>query len=237
MLEVRGLEVRYGRVQAVQGVSLEIREGEIVALVGPNGAGKSSTMHAISGIVRPSAGAIAFRGEPVTGLPSHEIVRRGIVQVPEGRMIFPEMTVRENLLLGAYARWDRRALAGELARVLGLFPVLRDRLEDRAAHLSGGQLQMLALARGVMGRPTLLLLDEPSLGLAPLVVREVFGLIGALRRLGVTILLVEQNVRQALALADRAYLLEGGRVVRSGDARQLLESDEVIRAYLGAAGG
>lgn len=234
MLEVRGLEVRYGRIQAVQGVSLEMREGEIVALVGPNGAGKSSTMHAISGIVRPSAGAIVFRGEPITGLPSHEIVRRGIVQVPEGRMIFLEMTVRENLLIGAYATWDRRTLDGELARVLELFPPLRDRLDDRAAHLSGGQLQMLALARGVMARPTLLLLDEPSLGLAPLVVREVFGLIGALRRLGVTILLVEQNVRQALRLADRAYLLEGGRIVRSGDARALLESDEVIRSYLGA---
>jgi len=237
MLEVRGLEVRYGRIQAVQGVSLEVRRGEIVALVGPNGAGKSSTLHAISGIVRPSAGTIVFQGEPIAGLPSHEIVRRGIVQVPEGRMIFPELTVRENLLLGAYARWDRRALAGQLARVLGLFPVLGDRLEDRAAHLSGGQLQMLALARGLMGQPTLLLLDEPSLGLAPRAVREVLEVIGTLRRLGVTSLLVEQNVRQALGLADRAYLLEGGRVLRSGEARTLLESDEVVRAYLGTGTG
>lgn len=237
MLEVRQLEVRYGKILAVQGVSLEVREGEIVALIGPNGAGKSSTLHAVSGIVRPSAGQIVFRGEPLTGLPSYEIVKRGVVQVPEGRLIFTEMTVRENLLLGGYPTRDRRALERELARVVELFPVLRDRLEDRAAHLSGGQLQMLALARGLMARPTLLLLDEPSLGLAPLVVREVFDLIGTLRRLGMTILLVEQNVRQALGLADRAYLLEGGRIVRSGEAKELLRGDLVVRSYLGIRSG
>lgn len=232
MLEVRQLEVRYGKILAVQGASLEVREGEIVALIGPNGAGKSSTLHAVSGLVRPSAGQIVFRGEPLTGLPSHEIVRRGVVQVPEGRLIFTEMTVRENLLLGGYGARDRKTLDREMARVLDLFPVLRDRLEDRAAHLSGGQLQMLALARGLMARPALLLLDEPSLGLAPLVVREVFDLIRTLRRLGMTILLVEQNVRQALDLADRAYLLEGGRITSEGDGRELLASRTLRRALL-----
>jgi len=233
MLEVRGLEVTYGKVRAVQGIALDVAEGEIVTLIGANGAGKSSTMHAICGIERPAAGEVRFRGEVITGLPAHRIARRGIVQVPEGRLIFAGLTVEENLRLGAYSAPDRRSAEADIAAVLELFPMLRERLDERGSVLSGGQAQMLALARGLMASPKLFMLDEPSLGLAPVAVREVFELIGSLRDRGVTILLVEQNVRQALAVADRGYVLESGRIILEGPARELAENEFLVSAYMG----
>ena len=236
MLEVRDLRVNYGRIRALQGVSLDVAEGEIVALIGANGAGKSSTMNAISGVVRAAAGEIRLDGDSLVGLPPHRVVRRGDVQVPEGRLIFAGLTIEENLRLAAAAAHDRRRETEELERVLGLFPMLRDRLTERGSSLSGGQAQMLALARGLIAAPRLLLLDEPSLGLAPLAAREVFDLIPRLRESGVTILLVEQNVRQALAVADRGYVLEGGRVTLDGDAGELLGDELLVSSYLGIQG-
>ena len=236
MLEVRDLRVNYGRIRALQGVSLDVAEGEIVALIGANGAGKSSTMNAISGVVRAAAGEIRLDGDSLVGLPPHRVVRRGVVQVPEGRLIFAGLTIEENLRLAAAAAHDRRRETEELERVLGLFPMLRDRLTERGSSLSGGQAQMLALARGLIAAPRLLLLDEPSLGLAPLAAREVFDLIPRLRESGVTILLVEQNVRQALAVADRGYVLEGGRVTLDGDAGALLGDELLVSSYLGIQG-
>ena len=233
MLEVRDLRVDYGRIRALQGVSLDVRAGEIVALIGANGAGKSSTMNAISGIVRPAGGDIRFEGERLAGLPSHRIMRRGIVQVPEGRLIFAGLTIEENLRLAAAAAHDRRRETAEFERVLALFPMLGDRLKDRGSSLSGGQAQMLALARGLIASPRLLLLDEPSLGLAPVAAIEVFDLISRLRGGGVTVLLVEQNVRQALAVADRGYVLEGGRITLDGDADRLLGDELLVSSYLG----
>jgi len=235
VLALADLAIEYGGVRAVHGVSLEVSAGEAVALVGPNGAGKSSIMMAICGVVRPARGQIAFLGERIDRLPSHEIVQRGIVQVPEARLIFSAMTVGDNLLMGAYARRDTSAIRQDLSRVLDLFPALRGRLRNRAGTLSGGELQMLALGRGLMARPRLLLLDEPTLGLAPLVAREIFERLSGLHADGTTILLVEQNLRQALAFADRAYFLESGRVVAEGESRTLLRSERVVRAYLGAA--
>lgn len=242
MLEVRGLRIAYDRVVAVHALDLHVDEGEVVALVGPNGAGKTSTMMAISGVVAPAAGRILFRGEDVSRAPSHDVCRRGIVQVPEGRLIFSELTVRDNLLLGAHVHGAMEQGNPDLDSVFELFPVLHDRLYQRADTLSGGQLQMLAIARGLMGRPKLFMLDEPSLGLAPLVADEVFDMVTRLNRRGMTILLVEQNVRKALEIADRACLIEAGRLVETGEAADLLESDRILESYLGirrqpAAGG
>lgn len=233
MLEVRNLRIAYDRVVAVHALDLRVEEGEIVAIVGPNGAGKTSTMMAISGVVAPEAGQICFKGEDISRAPSHDIYRRGVVQVPEGRLIFSELTVRDNLLLGAHVHRAAERAASDLELVFELFPVLRERLNQRADTLSGGQLQMLAIARGLMGRPKLFMLDEPSLGLAPLVAEEVLGLITSLNRRGMTILLVEQNVRKALEIADRAYLLEAGRLVETGQAADLLASDLIMQSYLG----
>jgi branched-chain amino acid transport system ATP-binding protein len=239
MLEVDHLEVRYGKILAVQDISLQVAQGEIVALIGTNGAGKSSIMKAICGIEPVAAGQIHYLGEEITGLPSHKIIQRGIVQVPEGRLIFKGLTVRENLLLGGYRTRNRAALGEEISRLLEIFPMLQNRLNDPGSSLSGGQTQMLALARGLMARPKLLLLDEPSLGLAPLAVQEVLKLIKSLKEQGVTILLVEQNVRQALVIADRGYILEGGRIILEDKARQLLNHDLLVHSYLGIqnAGG
>ena len=233
MLEVRDLRVDYGRIRALHGVSLDVRKGEIVALIGANGAGKTSTMNAISGIVRAAGGDIRFEGESLAALPSHRIMRRGIVQVPEGRLIFAGLTIEENLRLAAAAAHDRRREPAEIERVLALFPMLKDRLKDRGSMLSGGQAQMLALARGLIAAPRLLLLDEPSLGLAPIAAIEVFDLISRLRGSGVTILLVEQNVRRALAIADRGYVLESGRITLDGDAKELLGHELLVSSYLG----
>lgn len=233
MLEVSGLSVRYDRIMAVDGLDIFAEEGEIVSLIGPNGAGKTSSMMAISGVERPCGGRITFANEPIDGLGSHDIYARGIVHVPEGRLILGSLTVRENLQLGADARADKSEAATDLARMIELFPALGDRLDQRAHVLSGGQQQMLALARGLMGRPKLLLLDEPSLGLAPLMVDELFSTIEDLNKNGLSILLVEQNVALALAVADRAYLMEAGRVIESGAAKDLLASRRVIETYLG----
>jgi len=233
MLEVRGLEVSYGRIRAVQGVSFEVRAGEIVALIGANGAGKSSAMHAVAGVVRPAGGSIAFMGARIDGAGAERIVKAGVSYVPEGRMIFANLSIEENLLVGGHTRGYKAALRTRLDEVLDLFPVLRGRLAEGASTLSGGQQQMLALARGLMSSPRLLMLDEPSLGLSPIAARDVFDLIAKLRTQGVTILLVEQNVRQALEIADRGYVIESGRMILDGDAKTLLSDPHLVSAYLG----
>ncbi len=233
LLTVEGLDVRYGKVRAVVGLDLAVNDGEIVTLVGVNGAGKSSTIRAICGVETPAAGRIEFAGQRLERLPAHRIMALGVAHVPEGRQIFTNMTLRENLLLGAYHRRDQDQVARDIETDLELFPRLRGRLDERAYNLSGGELQMLALLRGLMARPRLLLLDEPSLGLAPLVVKDLFRLIRTLRDRGVTILLVEQNVRQALTVADRGYVMESGRLILSGKAQDLLVDDQVVHAYLG----
>lgn len=233
LLMVEGLDVRYGKIRAVVGLDLAVNEGEIVTLVGGNGAGKSSTIRAICGVETPAAGRIEFAGQRLDRLPAHRIMALGVAHVPEGRQIFTNMTLRENLLLGAYHRKDRDQVARDIETDLELFPRLQGRLDERAYNLSGGELQMLALLRGLMARPRLLLLDEPSLGLAPLVVKDLFRLIRTLRDRGVTILLVEQNVRQALTVADRGYVMESGRLILSGKAQDLLADGQVAHAYLG----
>jgi branched-chain amino acid transport system ATP-binding protein len=234
LLEVRDLSVRYGPVEAVKGISLAVDEGEIVALIGANGAGKSTTLHALSGIVRPAAGQIVYRGREITGLPAHEIVRSGLVQVPEGRAILTTLTVGQNLALGAFPRRDRRDAAQDLASVFRRFPVLERKAPLPAGSLSGGEQQMLAIGRALMARPKLLLLDEPSMGLAPLLVQRIFSIIREINDGGTAVLLVEQNARAALAVSGRGYVLENGRVALSGAAAGLLHDPKVIAAYLGA---
>jgi len=231
LLEVRDLHLAYGRIRALQGVSLVVRSGEIVTLVGPNGAGKSSLLRTIAGVHRPDAGTVHGLGRRIDGEPVEALVRRGIVLVPEGRATLRHLTVRENLVLGAYVRRDRE-IEADLGRVLGRFPRLAERLGQKAGTLSGGEQQMLAIGRALMARPRLLLLDEPSLGLAPLVVAAIFGTLRELREEGVTILLVEQNARQGLQLADHAYVLETGSIVLEG--ADLLADERVRAAYLGA---
>jgi branched-chain amino acid transport system ATP-binding protein len=232
VLVLRDLHLSYGRIRAVQGVSLEVRAGEIVALIGANGAGKSSILKAIAGLERPERGAIHFEGRDIIGQPAHRTLASGIAYVPEGRMIVGTLSVRDNLRLGAFTR-GRADRGADIERVVGVFPDLRARLDEPGASLSGGQAQMLALARGMMAAPKLMLLDEPALGLAPVMTRAVFALIARLKAEGATILLVEQNVAEALALADRAYVLEGGRIVKEG-AASLLACDQGLReAYLG----
>jgi branched-chain amino acid transport system ATP-binding protein len=233
MLEIKGLNVHYGAIHALQGVDVAVEPGQIVTLIGCNGAGKSTTLRAISGLVRPSGGSIRFEGRSIGGLPPHEIVRLGIVHAPEGRGIFANMTVQENLELGAFARSDRAGIARDRERALELFPRLRERLRQSAGTLSGGEQQMLAIARALLARPRLLLLDEPSLGLAPQVVRTIFSIIREINRAGTTILLVEQNAHMALAIAQVGYVLEVGRIKMSGEARRLENDDEVRKAYLG----
>jgi branched-chain amino acid transport system ATP-binding protein len=233
LLTVEGLDVRYGKIRAVVGLDLAVNDGEIVTLVGVNGAGKSSTIRAICGVETPAAGRIEFAGQRLDRLPAHRIMALGVAHVPEGRLIFTNMSLRENLLLGAYHRQDQDQVARDIETDLELFPRLQGRLDERAYNLSGGELQMLALLRGLIARPRLLLLDEPSLGLAPLVVKDLFRLIGTLRDRGVTILLVEQNMHQALSVADRGYVMESGQLILSGKAQDLLADDQVANAYLG----
>jgi branched-chain amino acid transport system ATP-binding protein len=233
MLKVDNLRVNYGAIQAVKGISFEVQERELVALIGSNGAGKSTTLKTISGIVRPSGGSIAYRGADLVKMPTHKIVSSGIVQAPEGRQIFGSLTVRENLLLGASARADRSGFEGDLESVFALFPILEERITQRAGTLSGGEQQMLAIGRALMGKPQLLLMDEPSLGLAPIIVNRIFDVIRRLKQSGVTILLVEQNARKALAIADRAYVLETGTIGLSGSAADLARDPAVEQAYLG----
>jgi branched-chain amino acid transport system ATP-binding protein len=240
MLEVRNLRVRYGSIEALRSVSLSVREGELVALIGSNGAGKSTCLKAITGILRPVEGSIRLGGEEIASEPAHRIVARGVALVPEGRRLFGDQTVMDNLLLGAYRRRDDGHGGGIRARAedcLDRFPILRERRDALAARLSGGQQQMLAISRGLMAAPRLLLLDEPSLGLAPLLIRQVFGIIRDLRRAGKTILLVEQMASLALRVADRAYILEHGRVILEGTPQALLTDHDVARGYLGQLAG
>jgi branched-chain amino acid transport system ATP-binding protein len=235
LLEIRGLQVRYGAIQALHGIDLTVEKGEIVTLIGGNGAGKSTTLRTISGLIRPAAGSILLEGRSLVGLPPHKILRLGIAHAPEGRGIFPELTVDENLAVGAYARKDSREIARDRERALELFPRLRERLRQGAGTLSGGEQQMLAIARALLARPRLLLLDEPSLGLAPQLVMTIFKIVREINEAGATILLVEQNAHMALHVAHRAYVLEVGRIAMSGTARDLAASDEVRKAYLGGA--
>jgi branched-chain amino acid transport system ATP-binding protein len=234
LLELKDVTARYGDVQVLWGVSFTVREAGIATLVGANGAGKSTTLKTISGVVRAAAGQIVFDGERIDRLPSHLIAARGIAHVPEGRRLFPLMSVRENLELGAISREARRQRSESFDRIFALFPKVKERESQMAGTLSGGEQQMVAIARGLMARPRLLILDEPSLGLAPIIVREMFEIIQTINREGITILLVEQNVQQSLKLADRAYVLENGRVVLEGAGNELLNDQRVREAYLGA---
>jgi branched-chain amino acid transport system ATP-binding protein len=233
MLRAEGLEVAYGNAQALWGVSFDVQAREIVALVGANGAGKTTTLRTLSGQIRPRAGAILLDGERLDLLSTMEIVARGVVQVPEGRKLFPEMTVLENLLLGAFGRAARPRQKERLAQVFEIFPRLRERSRQVAGTLSGGEQQMVAIGRGLMAGPEILMLDEPSLGLAPIMVEEMFRVIEEINRAGVTVLLVEQNTEHALAIAHRGFVLESGRLVLSGTGRELLANEQVRQAYLG----
>jgi len=233
LLEVSGLAVAYGHVEALQGIDFRIDAGEIRTLVGANGAGKSTTLLALSGLVAPRAGTIRFDGEDITRMAPHKIVERGLVHVAEGRAILTTLTVRENLELGAYRRRDKAAVAGDLERLLELFPRLRERIDGVAGNLSGGEQQMLAIARALLAKPRLLLLDEPSMGLAPIVVQGIFRTLRTIHTEGLTIFLVEQNVRQALKIASHGYVIESGRIVLDGPSAQLLDDPKVVAAYLG----
>ncbi len=233
MLEVRDVAAGYDGVPALHGVSFEVGEGQIVAIVGSNGAGKTTTLRAVAGVLRPTAGTITFAAERIDRLPSHEVVARGIALIPEGRRLFARLSVVENLLLGAYLHRDPAERGATLGQVFDLFPVLRDRQDQVAGTLSGGEQQMLAIARGLMSRPRLLLLDEPSLGLMPTLVTRVMEVIREIRSRGLTVLLVEQDVRDALEMADRAYVLQTGRIVLAGPGPELLRSDLVRQAFLG----
>ena len=233
MLTLQDVRVFYGAIQAVKGISLDVRERELVTIVGANGAGKTTTLRTISGIYRPTTGSMTFEGRNLAALPSHEIVALGISQAPEGRQIFGSLSVRDNLMLGATRRADRAGIGQELDYLVSLFPVLGERMNQSGGTLSGGEQQMLAIARALMAKPRLLLLDEPSLGLAPMLVNRIFAVISRLKETGVTILLVEQNARKALEIADRAYVMETGRVILEGDARVLAANPEIEKAYLG----
>jgi branched-chain amino acid transport system ATP-binding protein len=231
LLDVVDLQVKYGAITAIKGISFDVREGEIVALLGANGAGKTTTQKTISGMLRPSAGSITYDGTRIDGIPPHELINLGLCHVPEGRHVFPMMTVEENLVMGAFR--FRSPDADLMAHVLDLFPRLKERFGQQAGTLSGGEQQMLAIGRALMGKPRLLLLDEPSMGLAPLIVEQIFEIVRGINAEGVSVLLVEQNAHQALSLADRGYVLETGDLVLSGTGRELLADDRIRAAYLG----
>ena len=233
LLEVKDLDVHYGGIHALKGVSFSVDEGQVVTLIGANGAGKTTTLRAISGLVKPSKGTVTFAGRPITGLGAHQIVARGLAHAPEGRGIFANLTVDENLQMGAYLRTDPAAVAKDRARALELFPRVRERLAQNAGTLSGGEQQMLAIARALVARPKLLLLDEPSLGLAPQIVALIFKIVRTIAAEGTTILLVEQNAHQALRVATTAHVLEVGALVASGPAKELAADDKIRKAYLG----
>ena len=233
MLELNRINTFYGKIQALRDVSLKVEDGEIVTLIGANGAGKSTTLMSICGVIHPRSGEILFDGKPIQQLPAPEIVKRGISQVPEGRLIFPVLTVRENLDLGAFLRTDKKGIADDMEYVFQLFPILRERVSQTGGTLSGGEQQMLALGRALMARPRLLLLDEPSLGLAPIIIQQIFKIIQKVNEDGTTVFLVEQNANQALHIANRGYVMENGVVVMEGKAQELLSSEKVRKAYLG----
>jgi branched-chain amino acid transport system ATP-binding protein len=233
LLEINGIDAFYGRVQALRGVTLAVDKQEVVALIGSNGAGKTTTLRTISGLMRPARGTIRFNGEDITELGAARIVGKGICQAPEGRRLFSRMSVYDNLMLGAYTRNDRAGIAQDLERVFELFPRLRERRTQVAGTLSGGEQQMLAIGRAMMSRPKVLMLDEPSLGLAPILVETIFGILAEIKSSGVPILLVEQNAVKALEVADRGYVLETGSIVQQGTGKELLASEDVQKAYLG----
>lgn len=233
MLEVKNLSVHYGMIQAVRNVDFKVNEGEIVSLIGANGAGKSTILKTLSGLIHPSEGEIIYLGENIASTSAKKIVEKGLVQVPEGRHVFPGLTVKENLELGAFLRKDKEEIQKDMEAVFERFPILKERKDQDAQTLSGGEQQMLAMGRALMSRPKLLLLDEPSMGLAPIFIREIFKIIQEIQKTGTTVLLIEQNAKMALSISNRAYVLETGSVVLSGTGQELLESDEIQKAYLG----
>jgi len=233
LLDVKDIHVFYGNIEAVKGMSFHVDKGEIVSLIGANGAGKTTTLRTVSGLLRPGEGAIFYEGQRIDLLPAHEIVGMGVAQSPEGRRIFPRMSVRENLDMGAFIRRDPAGQREDMDRIMDLFPILKERARQAAGTLSGGEQQMLAMGRALMARPRLLLLDEPSMGLAPIVVQTIFDTIRDINEQGMTVLLVEQNAAQALSLAHRGYVIETGKIVLEDEARALLENEQVRKAYLG----
>lgn len=233
MLEVNGLQVYYGVIQALKDVSFEVNQGEVIALIGANGAGKTTTLHTVTGLLPAKHGSIIFEGVDITKMPAHKIVEMGIAHVPEGRRVFSQLSVYENLIMGAYTRKDKKEIADNLEKVYQRFPRLRERKTQRAGTLSGGEQQMLAMGRALMSNPKMIVMDEPSMGLSPIFVNEIFDIIEKVSASGTTVLLVEQNAKKALSIADRAYVLETGKIVLSGDAKVLMNDDSIKKAYLG----
>ena len=233
MLELKDVEVYYGMIQAIKGISFEVNEGEVIALIGANGAGKTTTLHTITGLLSPKAGSIFFDGQDITKTPAHKIVSLGMAHVPEGRRVFSQMTVYQNLKMGAYTRSDKSEIDAALEMVYKRFPRLEERKNQLAGTLSGGEQQMLAMGRALMSHPKIILMDEPSMGLSPILVNEIFDIIRSVNEAGTTVLLVEQKSKKALDIADRAYVLETGKIVTSGDAKELMNDDAIKKAYLG----
>ena len=233
MLEVKGLQVYYGVIQALKDISFEVNQGEVIALIGANGAGKTTTLHTLTGLLPAKQGSIIFEGKDITKVPAHKIVEMGIAHVPEGRRVFSQLSVYENLKMGAYTRKDKKEIAENLENVYKRFPRLEERKNQRAGTLSGGEQQMLAMGRALMSNPKMIVMDEPSMGLSPIFVNEIFDIIEKVSASGTTVLLVEQNAKKALSIADRAYVLETGNIVLSGDAKKLMNDDSIKKAYLG----
>ena len=233
MLEVRDLQVYYGMIHAIKGISFDVNQGEVIALIGANGAGKTTTLHTITGLLAPKSGSVLFEGKDITKVPAHKIVSMGMAHVPEGRRVFAELSVYENLKMGAYTRKDKKEIEESLANVYKRFPRLEERKNQMAGTLSGGEQQMLAMGRALMSKPKIILMDEPSMGLSPILVEEIFHIIREISASGTTVLLVEQNAKKALAIADRAYVLETGNIVLSGDAKEMMNNDSIKKAYLG----
>ena len=233
MLEIKDLEVYYGMIQAIKGISFEVNEGEVIALIGANGAGKTTILHTISGLIAPKKGSITFEGQEITKIPAHKIVENGLAQVPEGRRVFPSLSVLQNLKLGAYTRKDKKEIDDTLKMIYERFPRLEERKNQPAGTLSGGEQQMLAMGRALMSKPRIILMDEPSMGLSPIFVNEIFDVIKQVSASGTTVLLVEQNAKKALSIADRGYVLETGKIVKEGKASDLLNDEAVKKAYLG----
>lgn len=233
MLEIKDLEVYYGVIQAIKGVSFEVNEGEVIALIGANGAGKTTILHTITGLIAAKAGTVTFEGQDITKMPGHKIVTKGIAHVPEGRRVFADLSVLENLRLGAYTRKDKKEIEDSLEAIYTRFPRLKERRNQLAGTLSGGEQQMLAMGRALMSKPRIILMDEPSMGLSPIFVNEIFKIIEDVSKAGTTVLLVEQNAKKALSIADRAYVLETGKITLSGTAKDLMNDDSVKKAYLG----
>lgn len=233
MLEIKDLEVCYGMIQAIKGISFEVNEGEVIALIGANGAGKTTILHTVTGLLSPKAGSVFFEGKDITKIPAHKIVSLGMAHVPEGRRVFADLTVYENLKMGAYTRKDPKEIEQSLDMVYGRFPRLKERSKQLAGTLSGGEQQMLAMGRALMSHPKIILMDEPSMGLSPILVNQIFDIIEEVSKSGTTVLLVEQNAKKALSIADRAYVLETGKIVLEGNAKELMNDDSIKKAYLG----